>query len=89
MVTVTWNAVSDPNGVLDSYMVHVVSSNGVDYIPFRQIEVTGTQAHIRGLYPTYSYQVTVVAVSSGVSSNGIVLPSISAPGDISSCELTG
>ena len=89
IVTVTWSSISDPNGILDSYMVYVISSDGNDYIPFHQIVVTETEAYIRGLYPGYSYQVIVVATTSPsqLSSNQLFLPSISAVGSISLCKL--
>ena len=88
IVTVSWGSISVPNNDLDSYMVYVTSSNGNIYIPFRKIEVTETQARISGLYPGFSYRVFVTAVSSSmsISSNEIILPSISAAGSIAMCK---
>ncbi len=83
IVTVSWSSVNDVNGDFDSYIVHVTSSDGIDSIPFTQIAITGTEARIRGLYPGFSYVVTVLATtSSQSSSNQIILPSISAVSSI-------
>ena len=69
-------------------MVYVINSGGNAYVPFQQIEVVGTQARVRGVYPGYSYQVVVIAVSSSLSAgqSQLVLPSISAAGKITMCE---
>lgn len=82
---VAWSSISDPDGIFESYMVYVVSSSGIDYIPFQQITLTDSEARISGLYPGYSYQVTVVAVASSslLVPNQVRIPSISAIGEIS------
>ena len=86
-VTVSWDAISDPDGLLESYKVYVVSDDETDYSAFSSIEISGTQAVVRGINPSKGYYITVVAISTATSeSNRLLLPAVSQSSDISSCE---
>ena len=86
-VTVSWDAISDPDGLLDSYKVYVVSADGTDYSAFSSIEISGTQAVVRGINPSKRYYITVVAISTATSeSNRLLLPAVSQSSDISPSE---
>lgn len=83
-VTVSWDAISDPDGLLDSYKVYVVSADETDYSAFSSVEISGTQAVVRGINPSKGYYITVVAISTATSeSNRILLPAVSQSSDIS------
>lgn len=72
--TITWSGGSPSS----SYSVIVESTDGSDFIQFKDISITGRMATIRGLHPPLAYTVTVTAASADTASaNTAILPSVS------------
>lgn len=75
MATITWTG--GPPG--SSYAVLVESTDGKDFIQFKDITIQGTMATISGLHPPLAYYVAVTAspVPSTSSADTATLPSVS------------